>query len=113
MLVIYHSSFSHPIPSTNLFRTQAYNDIPPNSYSHLLPLFGVDPETAKQHYRRAATKSEFDGAMQWAEEMSPSLAESRSAAAKQIPLVLEVVMGKMDLPWRLREALRLRRERGV
>ncbi|KAI9672839.1 MAG: hypothetical protein M1831_000275 [Alyxoria varia] len=91
----------------------SYNDIPSTSYSHLLPLFGVDVETAKQRYRRASTKSELDEAMGWVEDMTPSLAKTQHTAEKQLPLVLEVVMGKMDLPWRLREALRFRKERGA
>lgn len=80
----------------------AYNDINNLSYQHLLPLFQhPSPATC---YRRCASKQELDAALADPELADPSLVQ-----------VVEIVMDKLDVPWRLMEIIKSRegKEQGL
>ncbi|KAF2455948.1 thiamine diphosphate-binding protein [Lineolata rhizophorae] len=73
-----------------------YNDIPPNKYAHLLPLYN-HPDSAGA-FRRVETKAEFDKVLQL-----PAL-QGDSDNVQMVELMLE----KMDMPWMIKEMARLR-----
>lgn len=80
----------------------SYNDINNLSYQHLLPLFQhPSPATC---YRRCASKQELDAALADPELADPSLVQ-----------VVEIVMDKLDVPWRLMEIIKSRegKEQGL
>ncbi|KAK4541378.1 hypothetical protein LTR36_007979 [Oleoguttula mirabilis] len=69
---------------------QSYNDIVPFDYSHMLQFFSVPAAEAKAQFHRAETKAELEAVL--------GLERVRVPTAVQI---VEVVMDKMDVPWRL------------
>jgi pyruvate decarboxylase len=76
---------------------QAYNDIVPTDYKHLLPLYKhPDPEKA---FHRATTK----------EELSEILAKKEVSSPENLQLV-ELVIPKLDTSWRLGTQLAWRSE---
>ncbi|KAH7047352.1 pyruvate decarboxylase isoenzyme [Macrophomina phaseolina] len=79
-----------------------YNDINNLSYQHLLPLFQHPSPTTC--YRRCTSKSELDAALADPELADPSLVQ-----------VVEIIMDKLDVPWRLMEVIKARegKEQGL
>lgn len=78
-----------------LTRKPAYNDINNLSYQHLLPLFQhPSPHTC---YRRCASKTELVAALADPELRDPTQVQ-----------VVEIVMDRLDVPWRLMEIIRSR-----
>ncbi|KAK8246429.1 pyruvate decarboxylase-like protein [Phyllosticta capitalensis] len=74
---------------------QTYNDINPASYQYMLPLFQhPSPSTC---YRRVASK----------QELMNALADPELADPKHLQLV-EIVLDKLDCPWRLLEIIKAR-----
>ncbi|KAF9636700.1 Thiamine pyrophosphate enzyme TPP-binding protein [Lasiodiplodia theobromae] len=73
----------------------SYNDINNLSYQHLLPLFQhPSPHTC---YRRCASKTELVAALADPELRDPTQVQ-----------VVEIVMDRLDVPWRLMEIIRSR-----
>ena len=73
---------------------QSYNDIVPFAYEHLLPFFNMPVEQAKQNFHRAATKVELDEVFARAQVRDP-------VGYGKGPQVVEIVVGMLDVPWRL------------
>lgn len=69
---------------------QGYNDISPWNYSHTLKLFGMSEEDAQESFFRAETKTELDGILNEGSVLNP-----------QNVIMVEIVMDKMDVPWKL------------
>ncbi|KAF2717464.1 pyruvate decarboxylase-like protein [Polychaeton citri CBS 116435] len=69
---------------------QSYNDIPPFNYRHMLPFFGMDEALAKKSFHRAGTKVELEEILAKETVIQPANIQ-----------VIEVVMDKLDVPWRL------------
>ncbi|OJD32066.1 pyruvate decarboxylase [Diplodia corticola] len=77
----------------------SYNDVNRLSYQHLLPLFQhPSPDTC---YRRCASKHELVAALADPELRDPERLQ-----------VVEVVMDRLDVPWRLMEIIRSRAGKG-
>lgn len=91
----------------------SYNDIVPFAYGHLLPFFTMPVEQAKKNFHRAETKGELDAILALERVRDP-------VGFGKGPQVVEVVVDKMDVPWRLAtqvgtrgpEAVREMREAG-
>ncbi|RYN27236.1 Pyruvate decarboxylase [Alternaria tenuissima] len=76
---------------------QAYNDIVPHNYSHLLPLYRhPDPQSS---YHRATTQSELAAILE-----KPQLKQPQNLQ------LVELVVDKMDTSWKLGTALAWRSE---
>ncbi|GAB7322464.1 hypothetical protein MBLNU13_g03401t1 [Cladosporium sp. NU13] len=73
---------------------QSYNDIVPFAYEHLLPFFNMPAEQAKKNFHRAATKVELDEVFA-REQVRDPVGYGRG------PQVVEIVVGMLDVPWRL------------
>lgn len=73
---------------------QSYNDIVPFAYEHLLPFFNMPAEQAKRNFHRAATKVELDEVFAREQVRDP-------VGYGKGPQVVEVVVGMLDVPWRL------------
>lgn len=69
---------------------QTYNDIAPFDYSHMLSFFNMPAEEAKKNFHRCETKTELEEVLE--------LDSVRQPKAVQ---VVEIVMNKLDVPWRL------------
>ncbi|KAF9890418.1 hypothetical protein FE257_006086 [Aspergillus nanangensis] len=78
--------------------TQAYNDIA--SWDHQLLLSAFGHKNGQQYSHRAATTAEFEDVM-----LSPPVVEPSSVQ------LVEVLMEKMDVPWRLQAQIDLIKER--
>ncbi|KAL1633259.1 hypothetical protein SLS58_011169 [Diplodia intermedia] len=77
----------------------SYNDVNRLSYQHLLPLFQhPSPDTC---YRRVASK----------QELLAALADPELRDPTQLQIV-EIVMDRLDVPWRLMEIIRSREGKG-
>ncbi|KAM0719619.1 hypothetical protein Q7P37_003749 [Cladosporium fusiforme] len=91
----------------------SYNDIVPFAYEHLLPFFNMPVEQARRNFHRAESQSELDAVLALERVRDP-------VGYAQGPQVVEVVVDKMDVPWRLAtqvgtrgpEAVREMREAG-
>jgi pyruvate decarboxylase len=76
---------------------QRYNDINPVRFRHLLAAFAhLDPET---HFHTAESKEEFKKLFQ---EKGEELRDSKMTT------VVELVLDKMDVPWRLTKQISIR-----
>jgi pyruvate decarboxylase len=73
---------------------QSYNDIVPSAYQHMLPFFNMSPEQAAANFHRATTRAELD------EILALDRVKDPVGYAKG-PQVIEVIVDKMDVPWRL------------
>lgn len=73
----------------------SYNDVNPLSYQHLLPLF--QHPSPQSCYRRCTSKHELEAAL-----ADPQLADPSAVQ------IVEVVMDRLDVPWRLMEIIRSR-----
>ncbi|KAF2858283.1 pyruvate decarboxylase isoenzyme [Piedraia hortae CBS 480.64] len=67
-----------------------YNDIVPFNYKHLLPFFNMDESAAKQAFHRAETRDELDAILKLDSVCNPSTVQ-----------VVEIILDKLDVPWRL------------
>ncbi|KAL5377122.1 hypothetical protein PMIN06_011869 [Paraphaeosphaeria minitans] len=76
---------------------QAYNDVVPTSYAHLLPLYN-HPDAAHA-YRRVATKAEFAAVLSLPQVTSPQCVQ-----------LVELVVDSLDSSWRLGAQLAVRGE---
>lgn len=81
---------------------KSYNDVVPFDYAHLLPFFSMPEEQARGCFHRAETKSELEDILKKDQLVRP----------QQVQIV-EVVMGKLDVPWGLPTQLALRGEAAV
>jgi len=81
---------------------QKYNDISPWNYSHALRLFGMSEEEVGRSFFRAETKDELDDIFAKQEVAQPSNV-----------ILVEIVMDKMDAPWRLIEQVATRGEASI
>jgi pyruvate decarboxylase len=73
---------------------QSYNDIVPSAYQHMLPFFNMSPEQAAANFHRAATRAELDKVLALDRIKDP-------VGYAKGPQVIEVIVDKMDVPWRL------------
>lgn len=69
---------------------QSYNDIVPFDYSHMLSFFSMSGEEAKANFHRAETKAELEEVLELERVREP-----------QGVLIVEIIMDKFDVPWRL------------
>ncbi|KAF2172231.1 hypothetical protein M409DRAFT_17469 [Zasmidium cellare ATCC 36951] len=69
---------------------QSYNDIVPFDYSHMLPFFNMSPSEAKKNFHRCETKEQLEEVLKLESVRSPKGVQ-----------VVEIVMDKLDVPWRL------------
>ncbi|KAF2136150.1 uncharacterized protein K452DRAFT_292653 [Aplosporella prunicola CBS 121167] len=99
---------------------QAYNDINPAAYAHLLPLFRHPAPSS--HYRRCSTFGELSAALKEIEAATAAATQEPSAAQEtqdagagterpegarqQNVQLLELITDKLDVPWRLMETIK-------
>lgn len=69
---------------------QSYNDIVPFDYSHMLAFFNMSVEEAEKNFHRCETRAQLEQVLR--------LESVRQPKAVQ---VVEIVMDKLDVPWRL------------
>lgn len=69
---------------------KSYNDIVPFNYAYLLPFFNMSPSDAKNNFHRCETKAQLEEVL--------AMESVRVPKAVQ---VVEIVMDKLDVPWRL------------
>lgn len=81
---------------------QQYNDIARWNYYHTLRLFGMSDEVAKKSFFRAETKENLEAIFAKKEVRNP-----------QNVVMLEIVIDKMDAPWRLIEQVATRGEETI
>lgn len=90
----------HPVVSDKVLMTLAYNDIATWDHQLLLSFFGLPEGSANS--RRVATKASFD-------EVVTSSAYTNLESIQ----LLEVIMDKMDVPWRLSAQIELINKRNA
>ncbi|KAK4508109.1 hypothetical protein PRZ48_001847 [Zasmidium cellare] len=81
---------------------QSYNDIVPFDYSHMLPFFNMPPEEAKKNFHRCETKVQLEEVLRKESVRSPKAVQ-----------VVEIVMDKLDVPWRLSTQVGTRGEQAI
>jgi len=81
---------------------QKYNDISPWNYSHTLRLFGMSEEEVERSFFRAETKDELNDILAKQEVVQPTNV-----------ILVEIIMDKMDAPWRLVEQVATRGEESI
>lgn len=69
---------------------QSYNDIVPFNYSYMLQFFNMPESEAKKNFHRAETKAELEEVLKLDSVKQPKTVQ-----------IVEVIMDKMDVPWRL------------
>jgi pyruvate decarboxylase len=78
---------------------QSYNDVVPFNYEHMLGFFNMPPVDAAKNFHRVSTRAEMESVL---------LMECiRSPQAVQ---VVEVIMDKVDVPWRLSAQVAMRKD---
>ncbi|SMY23743.1 unnamed protein product [Zymoseptoria tritici ST99CH_1A5] len=81
---------------------QSYNDIVPFDYKHMLPFFNMSPEQAAANFHRCTTKVGLE-----------EILKKDSVRNPQAVQVVEIVMDKLDVPWRLSMQIATRGEDAV
>ncbi|KAF2484230.1 pyruvate decarboxylase isoenzyme [Neohortaea acidophila] len=75
----------------------SYNDIVPFNYEHMLPFFNMPPAQAKKCFHKAHTKAELDAILALDRVQNPTSVQ-----------VVEIVMDRLDVPWRLASGVAMR-----
>nr|POE56216.1 pyruvate decarboxylase [Quercus suber] len=82
---------------------QSYNDVVPFNYAHLLPFLspaaeaGSDAQTPQTNFHRATTKAELETILTLPHVQHPQTVQ-----------VLEIMLDKLDVPWRLSGIIAMR-----
>jgi pyruvate decarboxylase len=79
-----------------------YNDIVPFNYRHMLTFFNVPEEEAKKRFFKAETKEQLEKILD-----EDAVREPGKGGAAQLPVVVEVMMDWLDVPWRLSSQVRV------